>query len=75
MKIIFIAFLTAALGLWLFNTFIEWRYNAQLLSGPCQLCVSLNPEWAQCYELLSSHPLAFVYNPNNTVQHWNTNNE
>ena len=43
-----------ALGLLAFNQFIEWKYNAQFLAGPCKLCTELNPEWKQCYEFVTT---------------------
>jgi len=42
-----------ALGLFAFNQFIEWKYKAQILAGPCGTCVALNPEWQQCYDYIS----------------------
>ena len=61
--ILLVAVIVTACGFWLFNTFIEWRYNAQLLMNPCELCVELNPEWAVCYEEITSIPKS------NTVQY------
>lgn len=39
------------MGLFIFNQFIEWQYNAQLLMGPCQLCVEINPDVGSCWEM------------------------
>jgi hypothetical protein len=52
-KFVCIVAITAALGLFIFNQFIEWKYSAQFLGGPCKLCVDLNPEWQQCYNYVT----------------------
>ena len=65
-KLIFIAVLTCALGFWILNTYIEFHYNAQILAGPCQTCVALNPEWAECYKFLTTP--REIYNPADSIK-------
>jgi len=31
------------------NQFVEWRYKAEFLGTPCELCVRLNGHYAQCF--------------------------
>lgn len=39
-------------GLFAFNQFFAWQFKSQLLQSPCQLCVSINPNFTRCsYEL------------------------
>lgn len=48
---IFIVIAIVAIGLFAINQFIEFRYSATFLRGPCQLCVELNPEVGGCWEM------------------------
>lgn len=40
-----------AVGLFALNQFVDWKYHGTFLAGPCQLCVELNPEVGQCWEM------------------------
>lgn len=45
---ILVVLFVCVLGLILVNQFIQYRYSAQLLGGPCQLCAELNPAFSEC---------------------------
>jgi len=55
LKILIVALIVSA-GLFTFNQIIEWKYKAQLLMGPCQLCVKLNPEVGGCWQMKEAAP-------------------
>jgi hypothetical protein len=38
-----------ALGLFVLNQFISWRYKALLLQTPCDICRELNPSVENCF--------------------------
>lgn len=35
-------------GLFIVNQFFSWKYKVQLLTKPCDLCISLNPNFTRC---------------------------
>lgn len=37
-------------GLFVINQFFAWHYKAYLLQKPCDLCISLNPNYTRCYQ-------------------------
>jgi len=39
----------AGAGLFVVNQFFAWQYKTYLLQAPCDLCVSLNPNYTRCY--------------------------
>lgn len=52
-----------ALGLFVVNQFVEWRYNNLLLQAPCDICRELNPHVESCFiELENPNKNKFVYN-------------
>lgn len=54
LKTILTILVVVALGLLIFNQILEYRFKAVFLGSPCKLCGDLNPEVAQCIELLNS---------------------
>jgi disulfide bond formation protein DsbB len=55
-----------ALGLFIINQFLEFRYSAELLMQPCDLCLKLNPQIRFEYAS-SSFPNLLNYYSNLTV--------
>ena len=54
-KQVLIVVIIISIGLWGVNKFLDVYYKEQILAGPCQLCVKLNPEWQQCYDYMDSN--------------------
>lgn len=48
LKFVAIILLVVCLGLISINQFLEWKFNAQLLGGPCGFCEQLNPNQSEC---------------------------
>jgi len=48
LKIVVIAVIVIGGGLFIINQFFSWHYKAQLLMKPCDLCISLNPDFTRC---------------------------
>jgi hypothetical protein len=48
------AIVTLALGVFIFNQSLELFYKIEFLSTPCELCMKLNPEWEECYKLITT---------------------
>lgn len=42
-KTILYIVLVMALGMFLFNQFLEWQFKADLLMNPCKVCLKYNP--------------------------------
>lgn len=49
MKILIIA-IVVALGMFVFNQWLSYKYKAQFLLSPCELCAKVNPNQSQCVE-------------------------
>lgn len=49
-----IVIIIVACGLVSLNAFLEFKYKAELLDTPCELCVKLNPEWERCYNIVTT---------------------
>lgn len=69
-KAIVVILLIIGLGLFIINQFLSYYYKAQFLAGPCQLCVKLNPEVGNCWEMKTKLEQELVdnyYNQNITI--------
>jgi hypothetical protein len=49
-RFIFIILLVAALGVFLINQALDYRYKSELLQTPCKLCQDLNPNQSSCID-------------------------
>lgn len=68
-----IILLVIGLGVFAFNQIFEWHYKMQFLQKPCDLCISLNPNFTRCSASLISN--AQNFNPYNyTINFTNQNN-
>jgi hypothetical protein len=54
-KFLFIIIGIVALGLWAVSQYISFRYNAYLLSAPCDVCRELNPQVEECFWVKSEN--------------------
>lgn len=70
LKQILIAVLICALLLVIFNQGYAWYYKNEFLQTPCELCVSLNPEWEQCYEFSKKKIIVSSPQTNYTPTNW-----
>lgn len=58
-RALIIILIVLALGLFIVNQFMEYRYNAMLLTSPCVMCQEKNKEVAGCiYSCF--HPFQFA---------------
>ena len=63
---IIIILVIVVLGMVAINQTLGFFYKSQFLQEPCALCVSLNPEWSRCYDIISEE---MKNTPNtNTIQ-------
>ena len=65
LKFITIILVVVALGMFIFQQWLGYKYKAELLMTPCELCTKLNPEWKQCYDFVTTPKLI---NENKTVE-------
>ena len=62
---VFLIVIIVASGLFIWNQFVDWKYKAQFLGTPCQLCVKLNPDAGKCWEMkqtLNNETIPLLYN-------------
>jgi hypothetical protein len=49
-RFVFIILLVAAVGIFLINQALEYRYKSEFLQTPCKLCQDLNPNQSNCID-------------------------
>ena len=61
---VFLIVIIVASSLFIWNQFVDWKYKAQFLGTPCQLCVELNPDAEKCWEMkqtLNNETIPLLY--------------
>ena len=56
LKALLIIGVVVGLGLFCLNQYLAFRYSAELLSTPCDLCRELNPQVEDCFHTIIDNP-------------------
>ena len=56
MKALIIIGMVVGLGLFCANQYLAYRYSAELLTTPCDLCRELNPQFEECFHTIITNP-------------------